>query len=342
MKPVYRVAVLGLHHDHVWSHLKDIQHARQTELVGVADPNLPLLKDARDKYGCVTYADYEELLDAQAADIAYVYADNRDGAALATMAAKRGLHVVVEKPMAADLAGAEALCRAQQEQDVTVLVNWPFAWSPALQEARRQVAAGAIGDLWQVKYRAAHEGPRELGCSRYFCDWLYDPKRNGAGALMDYACYGCVLSCVFLGKASAVTAVSGRYLKKDLQAEDNAVVLMRYPNGIGIAEASWTQVGDRTAYVASIYGTQGTLEVAMRADPTAERLWFADRETPAGRPLAIPEPPVEQRTATHHLCAVLGGDTSLDPMLDAKTGRDTQAMLAAALEACAAVGVDVA
>ena len=36
--------------------------------------------------------------------------------------------------------------------------------------------AGEIGQLWQVKYRAAHQGPVELGCSPQFWEWLYDEE----------------------------------------------------------------------------------------------------------------------------------------------------------------------
>ena len=80
--------------------------------------------------------------------------------------------------------------------------------------------AGEIGQLWQVKYRAAHQGPVELGCSRQFCEWLYDEELNGAGALMDYCCYGAVLAEVLLGKPDQVTGIKiSTGLKPDLGFE---------------------------------------------------------------------------------------------------------------------------
>ena len=78
-----------------------------------------------------------------------------------------------------------------------------------MQHALDLAQSGEIGEVWQVRYRAAHQGPKEMGASEYFCDWLYDPNRNGGGALMDYCCYGAVLSRVLLGRPHSVTAVTG-------------------------------------------------------------------------------------------------------------------------------------
>ena len=106
---------------------------------------------------------------------------------------------MVEKPMAADLAGAVRLQNAANGTGVQLMVNWPIAWWPQLQQALRLAAEGRIGRVFQVNYRAAHAGPREIGCSEAFSDWLLDPVRNGGGALVDYCSYGAALVCHLLG-----------------------------------------------------------------------------------------------------------------------------------------------
>ena len=50
-----------------------------------------------------------------------------------------------------------------------------------VQHALALAQSGEIGEVWQVRYRAAHQGPKEMGASEHFCDWLYDPNRNGGG-----------------------------------------------------------------------------------------------------------------------------------------------------------------
>ena len=339
MDNVYHVVVIGLHHDHVWSHLEDIEHCRGAKLVGVADPNLPLLNRAREHYHCLVYTDYDELLSEVDADIAYIFTSNRQGAELAVLAANRGLHVLIEKPMAADLAGAEAALAAAKANQVRMMVNWPFAWSSGMQTAIKMATAGELGRLWQVKYRAAHQGPRQLGCSDYFCDWLYDEEANGGGALIDYGCYGCVLSCVLLGRPKTVQANSGNFGASPSNVEDNAILLLNYPEAIGISEASWTQAGNLSSYIASIHGINGSLIVESAARP--ERLSFANGEDLEGHSVSIPTLEAHLRSATHHLCWALENDEPLMPLVCAEVARDAQSVLASAQLAAELKGVTV-
>ena len=253
-----KIGVLGLHHDHVWSNLEELIALPNAELVGAADPHAPLLEKVEGLYSsCEIFEGYEEMLDAVKPEGVFVFGSNRVSAELSAMALRRGIHVLVEKPMAADLAGAEEMMSAMKETGARLMINWPFAWWPQLQHAIRLAQEGAVGRIWQVKYRAAHEGPRELGCSEYFCEWLYDAHLNGAGALMDYCCYGSALACVLLGKPQTVSGVKARLCKTDIEVDDNALFTMQYPDAFATTEASWTQVGKLTAYNVTILARRG-------------------------------------------------------------------------------------
>jgi predicted dehydrogenase len=227
--------------------------------------------------------------------------------------------------MAADLAGAERMVAAARAANVRLLVNWPFVWWPQMQHALRLAREGAIGDVWQVRYRAAHAGPRELGCSEFFCEWLYDPKRNGrGGAFMDYCCYGAVLARTVLGMPGQVTAVAQRLVKQDIAVEDNGLLVMTYPHAIAVSEGSWTQIGKLSAYMTVIYGTTGTLMLEPRI---GGRLLLATDQQPDGAPVEVPELPVHLRNATAHFVhCIRTGEASL-PLCDPNICRDTQAIL---------------
>ena len=163
--------------------------------------------------------------------------------------------------MAADLAGAEALLAASRAAGQPLMVNWPTAWRPAIRHGLTLVRSGAVGQPVQLSHRGGHAGPREFGCSPQFCDWLYDPARNGGGALVDYCGYGAILCHAILGRPAAVTAVSARLRKEDLPAEDNAIVILRYPRALAVLEASWTQIGGEPAFGMIVYGDAGTVLV---------------------------------------------------------------------------------
>ena len=323
-----RLAVLGLTHDHVWGNLSELRRVKGAQLVAAADPHAPLRTRAKREFACATYADARALLERERPDAVLIFSDNAAHVPLAELAAQHGAHILLEKPMAADLRGAERILAATRRPRVRLMVNWPVAWWPQLQHAVRLAADGSIGDLWQVKYRAAHAGPREMGCSRYFWEWLYDARRNGGGAFIDYCCYGVMLARALLGRPGRVTGVAERLLKRTLRAEDNGLLAMHYPHALALAEASWTQVGDLSSYFTFIYGTRGTLLV----EPGEKgRLLLATAKAPAGKVVKAPKPPAHLRSASAHFVHALRTGAPFHLLCDAAVGRDTQAILEAGM-----------
>jgi predicted dehydrogenase len=320
-----RIGVLGLTHDHIWGNLVELEHSERGTLVGAADPNAPLLDRVADQYGCQTYGSYAAMLEAETLDAVYVYADNAGSADLVEMATERGLHAMVEKPMAATLAQAERMTRDAANAGVVLMVNWPFAWSAALQHGMKLAQDGAIGDLYQVRYRGAHAGPKELGCTPYFYNWLYDREKNGAGALMDYCCYGAVLCRYLLGQPARVTGIAGRLQKRYIGVDDNAILLLDYHHAIGIAEASWTQIGHPTAYTPVFYGSDGTIVVHR------DSVQVATREQPDGAFVEVPELPEEARTATDYFLSRIVSGEPVEGLSNADVSRDAQEILEAGL-----------
>jgi predicted dehydrogenase len=280
-----RVGVLGLTHDHVWGNLRALAESGEGVLVAAADPHAELRAQIEQAYGCPTHASAEELLDSHKLDAVYVFGDNAGGVDLAVQAAARGLHILIEKPMASTYAGAAKIRGAARAANVQLMINWPIMWWAPVQHALKLVADGRIGDVFQVNYRSAHAGPRELGCSPFFSEWLYNPQLNGAGALMDYCCYGAALTCAILGIPSRVTGVSARLRKADLPAEDNAVIIMQHTRAISNATACWTQSGHMTSYEPMIYGSAGT--IVIRRD--GSELWLADDQHMNGVRVDVPE-----------------------------------------------------
>src|SRR5438552_3932510 len=238
------VGVLGLSHDHVWGNLAALSAGHHGRLVAAADPDAGLRDRLRALHGAVaTHDTFDAVLERRDLDAVLVFSDNRTSAELGVRALGRRLPVMLEKPMAADLAGARALLAAARTAGVPLMVNWPTAWRPALRHGLTLALEGAVGAPVQLSHRGGHAGPREFGCSPQFCDWLYDPRRNGGGALVDYCGYGAVLCRLVLGRPQAVTAVRPAPRKAGLVAEDTAVVVLSYPGALGLLGASRTQVG---------------------------------------------------------------------------------------------------
>jgi predicted dehydrogenase len=328
MSKPYKVAVLGMIHDHVWGNLSELRDCQQAELVAAWDANAPLRDRVQAEYGCRAYANLDQLFENESLDAAYVFSSNAEGAELAVRALERGLHVLIEKPMAATLDGANRMFAAAKKHDKRLMVNWPFAWWPQLQQGLMLASQGAIGEVWQVRYRAAHQGPQELGCSDYFCEWLFDPAKNGGGAMMDYCCYGVNMARVLLGVPESTTGTKATLCKTHLPVEDNAMIVMSYPRAMAVAEGSWTQVGKLTSYLTVIYGTTGTLVVEPRI---GGRLLLATEDKPEGDEVPIPALPRHLTNSAEHFFWGISTGEAFQPLCQAETGRDVQAILAKAL-----------
>src|SRR5262249_10487113 len=195
-----RVGVVGLTHDHVWGNLAAIAAGDLGQVVAAAEPAPgPRERFAHEHGSADLSPEYDAVLDRRDLDALLVFADNRRSVELGARALARGLPVMLEKPMAPDLAGAGRLLAAARPARASLMVTWPSAWRPAIRHGLELARAGRVGEPVQLSHRGGHAGPREFGCSPEFSAWLYDPVQNGGGALIDYCGYGALLARVLLG-----------------------------------------------------------------------------------------------------------------------------------------------
>ncbi len=125
--------------------------------------------------------------------------------------------------------------------------------------------------------------------------------------------------------------MTGNLVKRDLDAEDNAVMLMQYPNAMGIAEASWTQIGKLTSYNTVIYGSKGTLFV----EPEEGRLLHAADKHPGGEEVTVPEPHPQFLNPTAHFFWGIESGEDFHPLCQPANCRDVQEILEAGAMAAA-------
>jgi predicted dehydrogenase len=338
---VLRVGVLGLNHDHIWPNLRALAAGNVGRLAAVAESDPALLSRLAAEHGEVeTTPSYDALLERDDIDAVFVYADNRTSAELARRAVERGLPTMVEKPMAADLAGADALLKAAEENNSRLMVNWPSAWRGTIPHALQLVREGVVGEPIQVSFRGGHVGPVEYGCSPQFCAWLYDAERNGGGALSDYCGYGALMTLSLLGRPQSVTAVAAHLRKEGLASEDNAIVILRYARSLALLESSWTMIGNQPPYGLIVYGDKGTLLIhqpkATHEGGVPSGPGQIEIVTPSGREMIDPPAlPDDARDGPTYFLTRVSDGRPFEGLLAPKLSRDVQEVLSAALEASA-------
>ncbi|MEM2111062.1 MAG: Gfo/Idh/MocA family oxidoreductase [Candidatus Bathyarchaeia archaeon] len=325
-----KIGILGLVHDHVFlmNEINNFQAIDDVEVACAADVNEPLLKKVSNMGVKKTYKDYKEMLVKEKLDAVAVYAENSRHAEYTEAAAEKGLHVMVEKPMAANLQIAKKMVDAAKKYKVKLMINFPTIWIPPLRHAIKLALDGNIGHVFEVRFRAAHKGPKEEGCTPYFYNWLYDEKLNGAGAFMDFCCYGAMYSRWVLGVPEKVTAIGGNYVKDYIAPlEDNAILLMAYKRAMGIAEASWSQMPAEEGPLFSLLlrGSEGTIAASMGKGVKA---WMK-----GGSWTDVKVPPLENghRNAPEHFISCIREDKPFLPPVSAENNLQSQAALEAGL-----------
>jgi predicted dehydrogenase len=237
-----RIAIVGLDHDHVWGLLKEIAAEPEAELVAIADVHPELVSRAKAEAPASTkfYTEYVQMLDEAKPDAVIVATANDRHLEILRECAKRRVHYFTEKPMATKAEDAREMERLAERSGIKLMVNYWNAWVAPSHELVRAVKSGQVGPIQKIIVQYGHRGPKEIGVSPYFADWLYDPVKNGGGAIMDFGCYGAEWALWLKGRPTRVYATATKLkVEQHNQVDDDATIVLDYPDATTIIQASW-------------------------------------------------------------------------------------------------------
>jgi predicted dehydrogenase len=287
-----RFAVVGLDHDHVWSRLKALLKTPDTELVAIADTHPELIEKAKAQVppSVKFFSDYTEMLDQMKPDVVIVTTANNLHLPILRACARRRIHFFTEKPMASTGADAREMARLGSEAGIKLMVNYWNFWSPATQEAAARLKDGELGPIQKMIVEFGHQGPNEIGASKEFTAWLYDSKKNGAGALIDFGCYGAAWAMWIKGRPQRVFAYSLKLkTAQHNEVEDDAVILLEYTDATAILLPSYDWPYNKAQ--AEFFGPRGSMLV-MGDGLLYQAAWKnTNIEDPSGMPVPIPPLP---------------------------------------------------
>ena len=194
---------------------------------------------------------------------------------------KRGIHVICDKPLTANLQDARRLKRAAEKSGALFILTHNYTGYPMVRQARDMVLNGALGDIRVVQAEYPQDWlSRDLEVSgQKQAAWRTDPAQSGAGgSIGDIGTHAFNLLSFVTGLqvseicAELTSFVPGRAL------DDNAQVLLRFDGGArGMLWSSQVATGHENSLALRVYGSEGGLEWRQE-DPNY--LWF----TPLGEP----------------------------------------------------------
>ncbi len=268
-----RLAVAGITHGHVpW--ILGRKGKTDVTLVGIYEPNTELAQRYAKRFNLnadIFYTDLNKMLDAVKPEAVAAFGSIYEHMAAVEACAPRGIHVMVEKPLATNNAHAKRMEELAKKYHIYLLTNYETSWYPTTAKTYQLVHdSNYVGSIKKVVIHDGHQGPKEIGVNKEFLEWLTDPVQNGGGALIDFGCYGANLM-TYLMKGEepvSVTAVTQHFKPAVYpKVEDEATIIVTYPTAQCIIQASWNWPFNRKDM--EVYGETGYI---IAANNTTMRL----------------------------------------------------------------------
>jgi predicted dehydrogenase len=347
----HRVIGVSFDHMHMGDLLRQVAEHPDAEIVAVFDPDRQRMQAAVAAFGIpdgLVYTDLDACLAGTPADIAIVCSTTAEHAGTVERLAPHGLDVMVEKPFAANAHEARRMVAALDRAGGRLAINWPLAWSPALNTAKRLVEEGAVGALIELHYYGGNRGPlfhladkvevspKEVEAQKP-TSWWYR-KESGGGSLLDYLGYGATLGTWLLDGEAPIEVTAVVDETPGIEVDQHSVTVCRYRRGLSIFETRWGMLSDpwtqqpqpRTGFV--LVGSEGSLScydyepfvtLQTRTAPQPARIEAAP--LPAGR-----------RNAIEYLLSRRDAGAPIDGPLDPAISLVGQRIIDSALQSAAA------
>lgn len=245
---------------------KEAEAAGKAELVAVSDVVEASARAAAAQFGVPhVFTDYRELLQLPL-DAVSVCTPNAFHEPIALAALDAGLHVLCEKPLALDYAGARRMTERAEATGRKTAVNFRYRWIPAAGFIRDMIAGGELGEIYHVY-------------ANYFNGTMHDPAtpiswrqtraESGTGALGDLASHIIDLCRWWIGEFANVdghlrTFTTERPLTTGgvgpVDVDDAVSIHARFATGTeGVINASRCAIGHNNHQRIELYGTKGAV-----------------------------------------------------------------------------------
>ncbi len=246
------------------NHLRHLASREDCRLAAVADPDPAVLADAIAKTGAAGFADPLAMIAEAALDAVVVAAPTTAHAALTLAAIERGLPVLVEKPLAANVEEGLELVGAARVRGVPLQVGHVERFNPAVLELGRRLEKGWVGTLYSIASRRAGPFPARI---------------RDVGVTIDLATHDADILCWVAGeRPTRLYAETAQRVHTG--HEDLLFGLLHFPSGAtGMLDVNWLTPAKRRQL--SVVGEAGMFEL----DYLTQRLTFTSADV--GSPTMI-------------------------------------------------------
>jgi predicted dehydrogenase len=244
------------------THIPYVLAQPDAKLVGLADASDVRARELAARFHIPSvHRTLTDLLDTEHPDVVHILTPPQTHATLAIEAMEAGCHVLVEKPMAANLEEAEAMEAVVRRRGVKLCVDHNHLFDPAFMQAKALVQQGAIGQpVWVESFEGFDVGALDNpyvkpGAADH---WVHQLP---GGILQNLAPHPAYLLLAFLGSPVSLQAVAQKTGRVPTAYADELRVMVSADEGLGCFMVSLS-IQPFMKYV-HIYGTEATIYVNL-------------------------------------------------------------------------------
>jgi UDP-N-acetyl-2-amino-2-deoxyglucuronate dehydrogenase len=254
------------------NHFEAIDQIDGLELVAVSDTDAERAKQAGAQWNVPHFTSYERMLAESKPDIVTIATPSGLHAEQGVAAAKAGKHVVMEKPMAISLTGADALVQACDKAGVQLFVVKQNRLNPPVQLLRRAVDKNRFGRIYMANCTVHWARPQEYyDQAPWRGTWEFD-----GGAFMNQASHYVDLVQWLMGPVESVMAKTAT-LARRIETEDSGIAILKFRSGaLGTIEVTMLAYPRNLEGSITILGEKGSAKVGGTAVNKIEHWEFAD------------------------------------------------------------------
>lgn len=220
------------------------------------------------------YTDYKKMIEENALDLIAVATESGIHAEIALYCIDKGIHCIIEKPIAMSIKDADEIIRRSQERGIKVSACHQNRFNVAVQEMRKALEAGRFGKL--------SHGSINVRWNRNEDYYTQAPWRgkwaSDGGALMNQCIHGIDLLRWMMGdEAEEVYGQTRQQFHDYLEVEDVGMAVVKFKNGAVATIEGTTNVYpknlEETLY---LFGENGTVKLGGTSTNNIDVWQFAD------------------------------------------------------------------
>jgi len=228
--------------------------SKNAELFAIWDIDKATTERLADKYKVSAAESIEALLGTVNMDAVYIASPNQFHAEQAIQAAKAGIHVLVEKPLALTVAEARKMIRTVERKGVKAMEDYMMPFHTLNMEITEIVLRGNIGDVVSGRAQLTCWYPPIQGA------WRQNPALSGGGALMDMATHMYDAIEKITGQRIVEVFANAKTLTHSYKSDDSSTTMLILKNGATFTVDCYYNIPDAAAKNRlEIYGTKGSI-----------------------------------------------------------------------------------